>query len=224
MIRLLLLLVVLVGLAAIIETGRSRDAAPPAGAAAPDRAEATRDPTERSDPLGEAGGGIGGITGAALARAEAEAMAALAREGAPMLAAWIHRTRAAVLAAGTRPIPPDIRASLAKHYPPDLLKPVRYRVGWSDPDTLPGRLFEAYAQAITLDDVIIFRNEAVARDEVIWAHEIAHVDQYRRWGIDEFARRYVADHRAVEREAWQATDAWARRQGDPAPGDRAASR
>lgn len=229
MLRLMVLLVVLVGLAAVIETGRSRDGGPtharPAEATAPALPPAADGPGG-GDRLGDdvarlvarleqGGGTLTAVTGSALARAEAEAMAALAAEGAPMLAAWIDRSRAAVLATGTEPIPAGIRASLARHYPAEVLKGIRYRVGWSDPGSLPGRLFAAYGQAMTLGEVIVFRTEEIARDPVIWAHEVAHVQQYRRWGIDEFARRYVADHRAVERDAWQETGRWAKRQGDP---------
>jgi hypothetical protein len=35
----------------------------------------------------------------------------------------------------------------------------------------------------------------------LWAHELAHVQQYRKWGIDGFARRYIQDYLAVEQEA-----------------------
>lgn len=220
MIRLLFLLIVLVGLAALIETGRSRDTADtgagadrPAAPAAPSTIE---NGERRLARLADEGEALAAAAGAVLGRAEADAMAALAREGAPMLAGWIRRSQAAVLAAGAEPIPPEIRASLARYFPAEVLGGVRYRVGWSDPGSLPGRLFEAYGQAVTLGDVIVFRNAAAAADKVIWAHEIAHVEQYRRWGIEEFARRYVADHRAVEREAWAITGAWAKRQGDVA--------
>ncbi|MFO1129011.1 MAG: DUF4157 domain-containing protein [Rhodospirillales bacterium] len=174
-----------------------------------------------------AGGLIAGLEagGTALATAadavagqvEAEAMNLVLAQGAPYLGTWIRRTRDDALARGTQPIPADIRRQLRKYYPEALLKPVRWRVGLSADGSLPARLFQAYGRALTLDDVIIFRDDATARDPVIWAHEVAHIQQYQRWGIEGFARRYVENFRAVEREAWDVTGDWAARQGDPSP-------
>ncbi|MFO1152458.1 MAG: DUF4157 domain-containing protein [Rhodospirillales bacterium] len=166
----------------------------------------------------EAGGSLLATAAeAAWSRAETEAMGLLLAQGAPYLTDWIGKARQMALAQGTEPIPADIRGQLRKYYPDDVLKTVRWRVGLGADGTLPARLFETYGRAVTLDNVIIFRDDANARDPVIWAHEMAHVQQYQHWGIEGFARRYVENFRAVERDAWEVTGKWAARQGDPPP-------
>jgi hypothetical protein len=45
-------------------------------------------------------------------------------------------------------------------------------------------------------------------DPKLWAHEITHVVQYARWGVDEFAVRYLRDYQAVEKEAWDFRWQW----------------
>ena len=55
---------------------------------------------------------------------------------------------------------------------------------------------------MTLNEVVLFKDPQVAVfDTVLWAHEVAHVAQYQRWGVEGFAERYAADREAVEREA-----------------------
>ena len=74
--------------------------------------------------------------------------------------------------------------------------------------SLPGLAFQyGDAAAITLIDVVLFRSDADARHDLkLWAHELTHVEQYRRWGVDGFVARYVADSGAVEREAYANAD------------------
>ena len=76
--------------------------------------------------------------------------------------------------------------------------------GWGDDLATQSSLFHLLnARAVSLGDVIVFRDAALAADPVIWAHELAHVQQYDRWGTLQFAKRYVRDHHAVELEAWE---------------------
>jgi hypothetical protein len=35
----------------------------------------------------------------------------------------------------------------------------------------------------------------------VWAHELTHVMQFERWGVDGFADQYVRDSATVEQEA-----------------------
>jgi len=85
-----------------------------------------------------------------------------------------------------------------------LLQRTRYGIA---PDkgalSLPTLAFSyGDAAAITLVDVVLYRDERVAQqDLVLWAHELTHVVQYQRWGLDGFAARYVRDRNAVEKEA-----------------------
>jgi hypothetical protein len=58
------------------------------------------------------------------------------------------------------------------------------------------------AAAIALIDVVMFRNERDAQNNPkLWAHELTHIQQYQRWGVLDFAKRYVKDHGGVEAEA-----------------------
>ena len=128
--------------------------------------------------------------------------------GAQLLAQWITESRQETLAAGTKPIPPQIIAGLADYFPVTQLHEVRFRVGQIADLSLPALAFRfGDASAVTLDDVIVFNHEADAETDLkLWAHELTHVMQYRRWGIDGFAARYVADSNAVEREAYGNAD------------------
>ncbi|MBU2136882.1 MAG: DUF4157 domain-containing protein, partial [Alphaproteobacteria bacterium] len=76
--------------------------------------------------------------------------------------------------------------------------------------------------AVTLQDVIVFSDAAVARNVWLWAHELAHMEQYRRLGAQGFAARYAADWRALEAEANRrafaiTADIRARRAARPSP-------
>jgi len=90
---------------------------------------------------------------------------------------------------------------------------VRYKIGDNGFVNL-ARLLEqgGAAQAVTLIDVVVFRDQAGAADPSLWAHELAHVDQYRRWGVISFAVRYTRNTNQVEDEAYEKGDgfyAWA---------------
>lgn len=133
-------------------------------------------------------------------------LADLTRAGQDMaseaLAQWILASRDDAIKAGVQPIPTDIRARLKGHFPEDLLTRVRYRVGTGRDFTLQTRAFKGNAAAITLGEVILFRPDAKGEAEVrLWAHELIHVQQYARWGVRGFARRYTLDHLGIEREA-----------------------
>ena len=127
---------------------------------------------------------------------------AVINAAAPQLAAWIA-TRRDALAPRCQPPPPQIVKQLTPYFPPLLLQPVRFCVGWSR-ETGGAPFLMTGARAMTLDHIIVFRDEAVAIDPVIWAHELTHVEQYERWGISGFSDRYLRNRAEVEAEAWQA--------------------
>lgn len=85
---------------------------------------------------------------------------------------------------------------------------MRYRVGVEDAllETLAIRL--GGASAMTLDNVILFRSEADLSSMHLMAHELGHVMQYRQWGVEEFARRYIRNSQAVEEEAEEIAQLW----------------
>lgn len=102
--------------------------------------------------------------------------------------------RNAVIAGGGQPIPPNIKALLARWYPPDLLNSVRWTSNWSIvQNTLQAAqmTFNPNTNAITLINAVIFRNPASANDPALWAHEVFHVQQYREWGVFGFAKKWV---------------------------------
>jgi hypothetical protein len=122
---------------------------------------------------------------------------------AEALGALIDGARQQAIADGVRPIPPTVYRALLGYFPATLLQKCRFAVGNSRPLTLPALAFSyGDATAITLGDVVLFKNERVAETDMkVWAHELTHVMQYQRWGIDGFAGRYVRDSNAVEQEA-----------------------
>jgi hypothetical protein len=137
------------------------------------------------------------------ARAQPVIPSDLLDAAAGTLAALIDSARQQAIADGVWPIPPAVYRSLLGYFPATLLQKCRFAVGSSRPLTLPALAFSyGDATAITLGDVVLFKNERIAEDNLkLWAHELTHVMQYQRWGIEGFAGRYVRDSSAVEQEA-----------------------
>ncbi len=131
---------------------------------------------------------------------------------APLLAALIEHSRDAAVAHGVAPIPDSIRAELAGYVPAATLDRVRWCVACGGTLTLQGGTFLLdEAPAITLDYVVVWQHRADALgDPSLWVHELEHVMQYREWGVEGFASRYLRDYEAVEQEAadyrWQWVD------------------
>jgi len=162
--------------------------------------------------------------------AQHAALDSAAKQATPTVVAAISASRKAALDAGTEPIPPAILRRLTGFFPKAMLDTVRYRVGWGDarpqPPLAPLFLVPS-TKAMTLGEIVVFRDTTAAADIRIWVHELGHVQQYERWGIEGFARRYVEDFQAVEDDAWAVFDrydAWARERGrlaatgyEPAP-------
>jgi uncharacterized protein DUF4157 len=135
--------------------------------------------------------------------ARAASLDTAADAGAPILGGWIAAWWRQAMEEGTQPIPRATREQLVGFFPDVLLNRVRYRIGWSQRQTVESGLFRlSDARALALIDVLVFRDDAVAADPVIWAHELAHVQQYDRWGPQEFAKRYLRDRGAIEWDAW----------------------
>jgi hypothetical protein len=128
---------------------------------------------------------------------------------AAALAQALVQSRDAAWAAGTRPMPPQIREALLTWYPADLLDSVEFRVGIREDATLQSLSMRyGEATAVTTIDTIIFADPWDAENNVaLWAHEVKHIEQFRRWGLMGFAHRYVRDHQAVEAEAYAIGDA-----------------
>jgi hypothetical protein len=85
-----------------------------------------------------------------------------------------------------------------------VLERARYATDWDTaaagllPHVLLGN---GVVQAVTLGDVILFRDTRLAGDPLLWAHELTHVEQYRRLGVKTFALRYLQQAGVLEQEA-----------------------
>jgi hypothetical protein len=123
---------------------------------------------------------------------------------AAALANALVQSRDAAWAAGTRPIPPQIRQALLSQFPADLLDSIQFRVGLPEDASIQSWAIRyGQATAVTTIDTITFADPWDAENNIaLWAHEVVHVEQFRRWGLLDFARRYVRDHQAVEAEAY----------------------
>jgi hypothetical protein len=126
----------------------------------------------------------------------------------PAVSAWIVRFREGAIERGVEPIPADIRAEFLGFVPEDVLDGVRWRVDGTATVAGLGIFGLRSALAITLDDVILFSGTEDAADIGIWAHELCHAIQFRRWGMTGFVQRYLADDRAVEFEAKEFRYRW----------------
>lgn len=123
---------------------------------------------------------------------------------APALAATIRMSRDRAYATGVRPMPAHVIRALSPHFSPAVLNQVRWRPPMPRP-SMTGLLVGWYFRegAVTLQDVVLFSDDSLAQDPGFWAHELTHVEQYRRYGVDGFARRYVNDWESLEAEARQ---------------------
>ncbi|MBL4786825.1 MAG: DUF4157 domain-containing protein [Cohaesibacteraceae bacterium] len=120
----------------------------------------------------------------------------------PLLGEAIRHSRDNARAAGTKPIPSQMFQKLVLFYPRSLLLSIQFRVGQGHELSVQANSFRfGDATAVALIDTIIFRSENDVRNDVLWAHEIKHIDQFQRWGLSNFGKRYVRNHSAVEKEA-----------------------
>jgi hypothetical protein len=144
----------------------------------------------------------------------------LTRAAARSLSSWIVSSRDEALREGVERIPPAIRSALAGYVPEATLDRVRWREGGGGALSLQENLIRlGYTPAVTLDHVIVFQHRADAlQDPKLWVHELMHVMQFERWGVDGFATRYLADHAGVEKEAAEYRWQWMKLAGlVPAP-------
>ncbi len=142
-------------------------------------------------------------------------------DAATSLAGLIGDARQRAIADGVRPIPTPVYRALLGYFPAGLLQQCRFTAGRLRALTVPQvALSYGDATAIALGDVVLFKTEQAADTGLkVWAHELTHVMQCQRWGIDGFADHYVRDHSAVEQEAIDTADrfaAWLARPDVPA--------
>ncbi|WP_439533500.1 eCIS core domain-containing protein [Polymorphobacter sp.] len=124
-----------------------------------------------------------------------------------MLASAIRASTREVMREGSRPVPHKMIDHLTRHYGHTIVERVRWTVRGQRAEL--GSLLTAWVLeegAVTLDHVIVFDNADLADNLWLWAHELAHVEQYRRLGIDGFAAAYLADWQGMEAEATARAD------------------
>jgi len=118
------------------------------------------------------------------------------------LAIAIRLGRLEAIRAGAKPVPDGMKRRFKGHYSEALLDEARWTV--AEPDSRLGRVLARWPVkegAVTLGDVVVFKTQAASKDPSLFAHELAHVEQYRKLGITEFARLYAADPGPIEAEA-----------------------
>jgi hypothetical protein len=158
---------------------------------------------------------LAGSSGAGLHRVWDRAAAVAAERTAPLFARWLTASADAAVSGGVSPMPAEIRKALNGFVEPVLLERVRYRIGATGLTSMQALAFvHPHTRAIALDGVVVFRDQENAAKPRYWVHEIVHLEQIRRWGVQGFAARYIRDAAAVEAEAWAMTEryvAWSLR-------------
>ena len=148
-----------------------------------------------------------GNAGAAIDRARIEAQS---QAGAPVLEQWLIESRNTAMRGGAQPIPTNIRQRLSGFFDDDLLNRVRFKVGDNGVLNLANLSIRCKnVSAVTLIDVVVFRDENDAfNNDVLWAHEMHHVQQFRDWGTRDFAIRYLRSWDGVENDATSRENAY----------------
>jgi hypothetical protein len=116
---------------------------------------------------------------------------------------WIEASRNAAANTAVQSIPDNIRTRLAPLFPPHVLHKARYTTDVGAVGSLQWFTHEQQdGGAITLDNIIVFFDGRDVNCEYadpqkkaaciwLWAHELEHVLQYDRLGIEGFAQAYV---------------------------------
>jgi hypothetical protein len=130
--------------------------------------------------------------------------------GGNALAIWIQQSHDTAIGT-SQPIPPQIRQALTGYIEDDILNRVRFKVGDNGILNLAGltiaygdRVFGSDVDAVTLIDLVVFRNENDAyNNPALWAHELTHVKQFRDSGVQDFSIRYARNSNDLEGPAYE---------------------
>jgi Ricin-type beta-trefoil lectin domain/Domain of unknown function (DUF4157) len=103
--------------------------------------------------------------------------------------------RNSALRHGVRKMPANVRAAMAPYFSDSLMNSVRFanNSGLFE-GILQGIALKYSAHAITLVNVIVFRNDRPENSpgsKELWAHEMFHVGQYKSMGLSEFSAAYT---------------------------------
>lgn len=124
---------------------------------------------------------------------------------AEILAAELRLAESTLLPV-SKPLSEHVIEEMRKIYPNDVLNRARYVVGSKVSTNVAQilntslRVGENISNAVTVGRVIVFESEP-GMNYRWWAHELGHVQQYMEMGFDGFARAYVKNRSAIERDA-----------------------
>lgn len=125
----------------------------------------------------------------------------------PQLAFLIRQARAQA-SGSAQPMPDALRQELSSFFPSDILGTALFTTQQRAGISIATGTLEVNGNiaAMTVDNIIVFRDDQASQDPIIWAHELMHVSQYRNMGIDGFAAVYAGPGaQKLENEAysWQ---------------------
>lgn len=107
-------------------------------------------------------------------------------------------------AADAKPIPDAVKQQLSKFFTPEQLADVKYRIASvtiTIPDAIAnGRKAFGDTYGITTANIITFATDP-GDNYHWWTHEVRHTVQFKEWGIDLFALKYVTNCHGVEGDA-----------------------
>jgi hypothetical protein len=97
------------------------------------------------------------------------------------------------------PLPPDLAQDLISvGVAPQIVQMTRWSPDWYVTNYLPGTGNQG---AVTLEDIVVVRDNRLVGDRAFMAHELRHVLQYQRLGTQEFATQYTLNAWVFENEA-----------------------
>jgi Domain of unknown function (DUF4157) len=99
------------------------------------------------------------------------------------------------------PIPPTVVQTLSQFFPPDFFPGVCWAIVRNGFSLDSYAIHDAGMAAITLEDVVVFRDAQAAQDSTLWAHELTHVRQYQSLGVEGFAALYTVAWDYLEQQA-----------------------
>jgi hypothetical protein len=125
----------------------------------------------------------------------------------PNLAFLIRQARAQANASA-QPVPDAVKAALAPYFPTYVFTRARFTTRSRAGVSLATQTLEVNDNiaAMTVDDIIVFRDDNETQQLGTWAHELVHIIQYHNMGVDGFAAIYASPGaRNLEQDAysWQ---------------------
>lgn len=97
------------------------------------------------------------------------------------------------------PLPAEVAQDLiAVGVPANIVRKTTWSPDWYATNYMPGTGGQG---AVTLDDVVIISDNRLVYDRAFMAHELKHVQQYERLGLNNFCAQYTTNSWIFENEA-----------------------